>query len=272
MTIQGDDAPTPVLEVRQASKSYGAARVLRGVDLELRPREVLALLGDNGAGKSTLVKALSGVHQLDGGEIFVNGKPVTFRSPMDAREVGVETVFQDLAVFDNLDATANYFMGREEVSAAWLGPLALLRRNSMKAAWLEEINTLEVNVPRGGQRAELLSGGQRQAIAVARAVSYASQVAILDEPTAALGVREARNVLRLVKSLPERGVAVILISHNLDHVGQVADRAVVLRQGSVVGEAVPSPESHEKLVSLMVGGPPNVEPKIGLKHENKNTP
>jgi D-xylose transport system ATP-binding protein len=254
VTNNGQHSDAPVLQVRQASKSYGAIRVLRDVNLELRPREVLALLGDNGAGKSTLVKAISGVHHLDAGQIVIDDEPVAFRSPMDARRCGLETVYQDLAVFDNLDATANYFIGREDVSAGWLGPLALLRRKRMRDSWLREIKRLEVNVPRGGQHAELLSGGQRQAIAVARAVSYATRVAILDEPTAALGVREAGNVLRLVRSLPERGVAVILVSHNLEHVAQVADRAVVLRQGAVVGEAVPSPENHEQLVSLIVGG------------------
>jgi ABC-type sugar transport system ATPase subunit len=253
MTANGQPATAPVLQVRGAGKSYGAVRVLRGVDLELRRGEVLALLGDNGAGKSTLVKAISGVHQLDAGDLLLDGEPVTFRSPHEARQRGVETVFQDLAVFDNLDATANFFVGRELVGSGWLGPLAFLRRKQMTQAWLKEINRLEVNVPRGGQHVGLLSGGQRQAIAVARAVSYASRIVILDEPTAALGMREAANVLRLVRSLPERGVAVILISHNLEHVTQVADRAVVLRQGVVVGEAVPSPDNHEFLVSLIVG-------------------
>ena len=243
----------PLLSVRDAYKSYGAVRVLRGVNLELRQGEVLALLGDNGAGKSTLVKALSGVHHLDGGSILLDGEVAEFRSPSDARRSGVETVFQDLAVFDNLDATSNFFLGRELVRASWLGPFAPLRRRQMAAEWTEEIGHLEVNLPRSGQDVGLLSGGQRQAIAVARAVAYASRIVILDEPTAALGMREAANVLRLVRTLPERGVAVILISHNMDHVMQVADRAVVLRQGTVVGEAVPSSENHEHLVSLIVG-------------------
>jgi D-xylose transport system ATP-binding protein len=243
----------PILQVRGGGKSYGAVRVLRGVDLDLHAGEVLALLGDNGAGKSTLIKAISGVHQLDSGEILLDGEPVHFRSPNEARRHGIETVFQDLAVFDNLDAAANFFIGREEVKASWLGPLAPIRRKKMAADWAEQINRLEVNVPRGGQEVGLLSGGQRQAVAVARAVSYASRVVILDEPTAALGLREAANVLRLVRSLPERGIAVILISHNLEHVSEVADRAVVLRQGSVVGEAVPTPDNHEYLVAHIVG-------------------
>ena len=254
MTDNSQGPISPVLEVRGAGKSYGAVRVLRDVNLALRPGEILALLGDNGAGKSTLINAISGVHRLDAGEIRLDGVPVAFRSPQEARSHGVETVFQDLAVFDNLDASANFFIGRESARFGWLGPLAPLRRRSMADAWREEANRLEVNVPRGGQLAALLSGGQRQAIAVARAVSYATKIVIMDEPTAALGVRESTNVLRLVRKLPERGVAVILISHNLEHVMEVADRAVVLRQGSVVGEAAPTPDNHERLVSLIVGG------------------
>lgn len=254
------ESQSPVLQVHGASKSFGAARVLNDVNLDLRPGEVLALLGDNGAGKSTLVKAITGVHHLDGGEIRLGGTPVRFASPMDARARGIETVFQDLAVFDNLDATANFFIGRESVSLGWLGPLAFLRRKDMSRQWLDELMRLEVNVPRDGQHAGLLSGGQRQAIAIARAVSHATRIAILDEPTAALGLREAANVLRMIRSLPQRGVSVILISHNLEHVAQVADRAVVLRQGTVAGEAPPTPDNHEYLVSLIVGSIGNLRP------------
>lgn len=243
----------PLLEVRAASKSFGVVRALRGANLEIHAGEIVALLGDNGAGKSTLIKAISGVHQLDEGEIRVDGRPVQFKTPVDARAHGVETVFQDLAVFDNLNAIDNFFVGRERKRGPRLGSLSFVDRRAMAASWREHMERLRINVPDPTVPISLLSGGQRQAIAVARAVSFATRVALLDEPTAALGMRESAQVLELVKRLPEHGVAVLIISHNLEHVARVADRAVVLRQGQRVGEAVPTPDNHEYLVSLVVG-------------------
>ncbi len=244
----------PILKIEHARKSFGAVRALRGVSLSLHEREILALLGDNGAGKSTLVNAISGVLSLDEGEMELDGQPVSFHSPADARRHGIETVFQNLAVFDNLSARENFYMGRELVRAGWLGPLAPLRKAAMSREWTERMTALRVVIQSQEQAVGLMSGGQRQAVAVARAVAFASKIVILDEPTAALGVRESRQVLDLVKRLPEQGVSVILISHNLDHVSAVADRAVVLRQGHNVGAAVPTHENHQQLVSMIVGG------------------
>jgi ABC-type sugar transport system ATPase subunit len=247
---------TPVLEVRGAVKSYGPVRALRGADLLLRPGEVLALLGDNGAGKSTLIKAISGVLALDEGEIRVDGAPVRFTEPGDARAAGIETLHQDLALFDNLSALANFFIGRERRRLRWLGRLGPLDERAMAREWEERLARLEVRIPSAHRDVGVMSGGQRQAVAVLRAVAFASRVVILDEPTAALGVRESRQVLDLVRRLPEQGIAVLLISHNLEHVMQVADRAVVLRQGRTAGEAQPTPDNHEALVSMIVGAAP----------------
>jgi D-xylose transport system ATP-binding protein len=243
----------PLLELRGATKSYGAVRALQNVSLELYEGETLALLGDNGAGKSTLIKALAGAHQLDEGEILIDGQPVHFRSPVDARRAGVETLFQELALFDNLSATANFFIGRERVRPSWLRRLAFLQERQMADEWQGQLERLGVRIRDSSQPIGVMSGGQRQAVAVIRAVAFATRVVILDEPTAALGLRESRHILDLIRRLPEHGVSTILISHNLEHVMKVADRAVVLRQGRRVGDAVPTPENHERLVALIVG-------------------
>ena len=244
---------TPLLDVREASKSYGAVRALDGVSLTVETGEVVALLGDNGAGKSTLAKAIGGVHRLDEGEIRFAGRPVVMRSPAEARELGIETLHQDLALFDNLSALANFFIGRERRRPRRLGPLGLLDMRAMTREWDERLAEMEVRIPAAQREVGVLSGGQRQAVAVLRAVAFASRLVILDEPTAALGVRESRQVLDLVRRLPESGVAVLLISHNLEHVAQVAHRAVVLRQGRLAGEAAPTEDNHEALVAMIVG-------------------
>jgi D-xylose transport system ATP-binding protein len=244
---------SPLLEVEHAVKSYGAVRALDDVSLALDAGEVLALLGDNGAGKSTLIKALSGVHQLDAGEIRVDGRPVALRSPVEARGLGIETLHQDLALFDNLSALANFFIGREPRRPRRLGRLALLDERAMAREWAQRLERLQVRIPGAERDVSLMSGGQRQAVAVLRAVAFATRVVILDEPTAALGVRESRQVLELVRRLPEQGIGVILISHNLEHVTEVADRALVLRQGRLMGEAEPTSDNHEALVSMIVG-------------------
>jgi ribose transport system ATP-binding protein len=246
-------AAEPVLEVEGATKSFGAVAALSDVSLRLGHGEVLAVLGDNGAGKSTLIKCVSGAHRLDRGCVRVNGEVVALRSPMHARQHGIETVYQDLSLFDNLSVVANLFAGRELTAPRRTRVLGWLRNRAMTARVADILADLEVNVPNLHAPVGLLSGGQRQAIAVARAVTFATRLVILDEPTAALGVRETRNVLRLVKRLPERGVSVLIISHNLEQVAEVADRVMVLRRGVKVGEAPPDAEHHDRIVSLIVG-------------------
>ena len=238
----------PVLEVEGASKSFGAVAALSDVSLKLERGEIVALVGDNGAGKSTLIKCISGAHRLDRGTVRLAGDTLVLRSPMHARQHGIETVYQDLSLFNNLSVATNLFAGRELTRfAGWL------RHRAMTARVAQILDELEVNIPNLNVTVGLLSGGQRQAIAVARAVTFASRLVILDEPTAALGVRETRNVLRLVKHLPQRGVSVLIISHNLEQVAAVADRVVVMRRGSKVGEAPPDAEHHDRIVSLIVG-------------------
>jgi D-xylose transport system ATP-binding protein len=249
-------APTgPALSVRGATKRFGAVLALDEVDLDARRGEVLALLGDNGAGKSTLIKCVSGVHRLDTGTVEIDGRPIEPGSPAAARALGIETVYQDLALFDNLDPAANFYAGRELTSPGWLPRgLRFVRRRAMAEATTTVLRRLAVGLADAGTAVGLMSGGQRQAVAVARAAAFASNVVILDEPTAALGVRESRHVLDLILRLRDEGVAVIVVSHAMDHVMEIADRAVVMRRGRVVGELVPRPETRQQIVSLIVGG------------------
>jgi D-xylose transport system ATP-binding protein len=245
----------PALAVRAATKRFGAVLALDSVDLEVHRGEVLALLGDNGAGKSTLIKCLSGVHRLDSGEIEMDGVPVAITSPAAARTHGIETVYQDLALFDNLDPAANFYAGREEARPGWLPRgMRLLRRGVMAQSTAQVLDRLQVGMPDIRAAVGLMSGGQRQAIAVARAAAFASRVVILDEPTAALGLRESARVLDLIRRLRDEGRAVIVISHAMDHVMEVADRAAVLRRGRKVGEEIPRPDNRQRIVALIVGG------------------
>jgi len=245
----------PALSVRGATKRFGAVTALDGVDLDVHDGEVLALLGDNGAGKSTLIKCVSGALRLDSGTIAMDGAEVSIHSPTDARALGIETVYQDLALFDNLSPVDNFYAGRELARPSWAPrSLRVLRRRRMNAATVEVLNRLQVVLPDLNGAVGLMSGGQRQAVAVSRAAAFASRVVVLDEPTAALGVRESRKVLDLILRLREQGRAIVVVSHAMDHVMEVADRAVVLRRGRKVGEMIPSADTHQKIVSLIVGG------------------
>jgi ribose transport system ATP-binding protein len=244
----------PALRITGGTKRFGAVLALDNVDLEVSHGEVLAVLGDNGAGKSTLIKCISGVHRFDSGVVEVEGTQVSITSPAVARSLGIETVYQDLALFDNLEPSANFFAGREDAVPSWL-PLGLrvLRRRAMVAETTSVLQRLEVNLPNPRAHVGLMSGGQRQAVAVARAAAFASRVVILDEPTAALGIRESRRVLDLITRLREAGHAVIVISHAMDHVMEIANRAIVMRRGRKAGEAVPHADNQQLIVSLIVG-------------------
>ncbi|RUX48887.1 MULTISPECIES: ATP-binding cassette domain-containing protein [unclassified Mesorhizobium] len=245
---------TPVLSVEVASKRFGSVLALSDVSISVRRGEILCLLGDNGAGKSTLIKCISGVHRLDAGSIVIDGQVTPIRSPAEARAAGIETVYQDLALFDNLTPAQNFFAGREIAGPQWLPRgLRFLRQRRMDAEARSLLDNLKVTLPRNDTVVAMMSGGQRQAIAVARSTVFARKVVILDEPTAALGLRESRQVLDLVARLRDQGNAVILITHNMEHVVELADRAVVLRQGRKVGELVPNEDNKQQLVSMIVG-------------------
>jgi ABC-type sugar transport system ATPase subunit len=244
-----------VLAVRGGTKRFGGVLALDDVDVAVYVGEVLAILGDNGAGKSTLIQCMSGVHQLDSGVIEFEGDPVDLHSPAAARAMGIETVYQDLALFDNLSPSANFYAGREIARPSWL-PLGmrLLHRKSMAQTTMDVLNRLQVTLPDLDAPVGLMSGGQRQAVAVARVTAFNAPVVILDEPTAALGVREARRVLDLIHRLRDEGKAVVVISHAMDHVMEIADRAMVMRRGRKVGEVFPTDSSRDEIVSLIVGG------------------
>ena len=220
----------PTLELRRIWKSFGSVQALRGADFQVRAGEVMALVGDNGAGKSTLIQCIAGIHQIDRGHISFDGEPVHIRSPRDAARLGIEVVYQDLALADNLDVVQNMYLGREAHDR-----LQRLKEAPMEHRTAETLESLAVTtIGSIRQPVASLSGGQRQAVAVARAVMWNSRVVILDEPTAALGVAQTRQVLALVKRLAEQGLAVVIVSHNLPDVFEVATRITVLRLGRSV--------------------------------------
>jgi len=243
-----------VLEIDRLAKRFGNHAALDGVSFAVREREVVALLGDNGAGKSTLVKCIAGVYRPDHGEIRLDGERFDAGSPAGVRAHGVGIVYQDLALFDNMTVAENLFAGSEPCWPGRLRGLGVVRRRAMLQQARNTLDGLQVKIPNLKTPVGLLSGGQRQAIAVSKGIAFAKRIVILDEPTAALGLRERGNVLRLVRQLPQAGVAVILISHNLEEVISVADRAVVLRQGSKVGEIEATQQNYEAMVSMIVGG------------------
>lgn len=243
---------SPILEVRDISKRFGGVHALEKVSLDLYAGEVLALAGDNGAGKSTLIKTISGVHKPDEGIISYNGKSVAFDNPQQARDHGIETIYQDLALADNLDVGANVFLGREVMKRV-LG-LPAVDRKRMRREAADTLKVLDIRINRLDLPLRSMSGGERQAVAIGRAIHWKAKVLIMDEPTAALGVPEQRKVKALVQSLKQSGVGVIFISHNLVDIFEVCDRIVVLRRGIVAGERSISNTNPDEIVRLMVGG------------------
>ncbi len=242
---------TPVLALRGVSKRFGAVQALTDVHLEIHPGEVVALVGDNGAGKSTLVKTIAGVHPIDEGVIEWEARPVRIDRPHDAQELGVATVYQDLALCDNLDVVANLFLGRELRRAGVIDEVAMEKRAK------ELLDTLSIRIPSVRIPIASLSGGQRQVVAIARALIGEPKVVILDEPTAALGVEQTAQVLDLVERLRERGLGVILISHNMADVKAVADRVAVLRLGRNNGVFPVKDTSHEEIIAAITGATDN---------------
>jgi simple sugar transport system ATP-binding protein len=242
-----------LLEARGIVKSFGRVRALRGASFTVQPGEVVALIGDNGAGKSTLVKTLSGVHAPDDGEIRFEGRPVAIPTPHAARELGIETVYQDLALAPDLESSANLFLGREAVRPGILGRLGFLDKPAMRRRTQDAFKQLGVGVQDATAAVATLSGGQRQGVAVARAVTWAGKVVFMDEPTAALGVVQTRNVLDLIKRVRETGLAIVLISHNMPEVMEVSDRVEVLRLGRRVARFKTADASMEDLVGAMTG-------------------
>jgi D-xylose transport system ATP-binding protein len=254
--VEATPTPTanaiPILETRGVSKSFGSVNALIDVDFEVRSGEVMALVGDNGAGKSTLIKCIAGTYTIDSGEVYFDGDKVTIHGPRDAAKLGIEVVYQDLALCDNLDVVQNMYLGREVHD--WLGRL---KEAPMEARTAETLKSLRVTTIRSiRQQVARLSGGQRQSVAIGRAVMWNSRVVILDEPTAALGVAQTAQVLELVRRLADQGLAVVLISHNLHDIFEVADRITVLRLGRNIAVYERALTTQEEVVHAITAGVP----------------
>ncbi|RYE47728.1 MAG: sugar ABC transporter ATP-binding protein [Hyphomicrobiales bacterium] len=272
MSLPTGDAGDIVLEGRGLHKRYGRVVALDNADFDLRRNEILAVIGDNGAGKSTLIKALCGAVIPDGGEILLDGQPVHFKSPMDARNAGIETVYQNLALSPALSIADNMFLGRELRRPGWTGSLfRRLDRTKMAKIAREKLNELGLlTIQNIHQSVETLSGGQRQGVAVARAAAFGSRVVIMDEPTAALGVKESRRVLELMLDVKKRGLPIVLISHNMPHVFEVADRIHIHRLGKRIAIINPKQFSMSDAVAIMTGAmKPPVEGATGPTHHYK---
>ena len=244
---------SPLYEVRNVSKSYGSVVALSDVSLKIHAGEVIGLVGDNGAGKSTLVKVLSGAHQPSEGKVILEGEERSWSSPRAALEAGVETLYQDSGLAPHLSVSSNVFLGRERYVKGILGKLGFLAKKEMDLIAHENLERVGIAVPQSNRAVSQLSGGQRQAVAIGRAVSWASKVIILDEPTNHLGARQAGEVLSVIKAAKERGLGVIFISHTLPHVLQVTDRIVVLRLGKIVADAPTSTFDAESLLGTITG-------------------
>jgi D-xylose transport system ATP-binding protein len=245
-------AASPTLEAKGVTKNFGSVQALAEVDFDVRSGEVMALVGDNGAGKSTLIKCIVGIYPLDGGEIYSEGKKVDIHGPKEAAQLGIEVVYQDLALCDNLDVVQNMFLGREEHDV-----IRRLREPEMEARTAKTMQSLAVTTIRSmRQKVASLSGGQRQSVAIGRAVMWNSRVVILDEPTAALGVAQTRQVLDLVRRLAEQGLAVVIISHNLHDIFEVSDRITVLRLGRNVAKFERASTTQQEVVHAITAGVP----------------
>jgi len=249
----GPDRAQPLVRMRGIVKSFGAVKALRGANLDLGHREVLGLVGDNAAGKSTLMKVLTGVHRPDEGEIFFDGRQVHFHSPQDSRALGIEMIYQNLALAQNLDVVANVFLGREYNRQIVPGLISWLDETKMERETRSLLDRLRINIASVRTNVERMSGGQQQAVAIARAVAFQARVVIMDEPTASLAVKEVGKVLDLIRQLRDSGVSVILISHRLQDVFNVCDRVMVLRSGERISERVIKETTMDETVKYIVG-------------------
>ncbi|WP_411889417.1 ATP-binding cassette domain-containing protein [Yoonia sp. SDW83-1] len=250
-----------ILETRDLTKHYGGVHALEGADFILKQGEHVAIMGDNGAGKSTFVRQITGVEQRTRGEVIFDGKPVNFAGPLDAREAGIEAVFQTLALADHLDVPDNLFLGREKTKFNWLGPFRFLDYKAMRQDTIDALQKTGVKIPNINNTIERMSGGQRQCVAIARTASFRSKLTIMDEPTAALGVQETAQVENIVRTLKEQGEPLILISHNMRQVFDLVDRIIVFRRGRIVANLNKDETDGQDVVAYITGA------KTGAEYE-----
>ncbi|SHH30165.1 monosaccharide ABC transporter ATP-binding protein, CUT2 family [Cognatiyoonia sediminum] len=250
-----------VLETRGLTKHYGGVQALNDANFILKKGEHVAIMGDNGAGKSTFVRQITGVEQRTSGDVIFDGQPVNFTGPIDAREAGIETVFQTLALADHLDVPDNLFLGREKTKLDWLGPFRLLDYKSMRQDTLDALERTGVKIPNIRNTIERMSGGQRQCVAIARTASFASKLTIMDEPTAALGVQETAQVENIIRTLKEQGEPLILVSHNMRQVMDLVDRIIVFRRGRIVANLRKEETDGQDIVAYITGA------KTGAEYE-----
>ena len=248
-----------VLETRGLTKHYGGVQALNDANFVLRKGEHVAIMGDNGAGKSTFVRQITGVEQRTSGDVIFDGKPVHFNGPIDAREAGIETVFQTLALADHLDVPDNLFLGREKTKFDWLGPFRLLDYKAMRQDTLDALERTGVKIPNIKNTIERMSGGQRQCVAIARTASFASKLTIMDEPTAALGVQETAQVENIIRTLKEQGEPLILVSHNRRQVMDLVDRIIVFRRGRIVANLRKEETDGQDIVAYITGAKTGAE-------------
>jgi simple sugar transport system ATP-binding protein len=261
----------PLLEVRNITKRFGGLTAVDNVDMQVFPGEVVGILGDNGAGKSTLIKVISGVYHADAGKIFFEGKPVRIDNPMEALRIGIETIYQDLALAENLNVYSNIFLGREKLKR-FLGLVKVLDHEYMLNESKKVLNQLEIDVPSLRNKIMTLSGGQRQAVAISRSIYWNARFLIMDEPTAALGVVEQKKVLDLVRTLSSQGVPIIIISHQLHDVFSVANRLVIMRRGKKIAERMTEKTTPDEVVGLIVGSLPGDYEKLNNNKSPGSTP
>ena len=247
------DTKTTIVRMENVTKHFGGVYAVNDVSFDLYEGEILALVGDNGAGKSTLVKILSGAHQADEGAIFIRGEPVRIENPMAAQRLGIETLYQNLALMNNLDITANIFMGRE-IRHRLVGPLGLMNLREMRAKAMNLLNSFDLAIDDASRSVNYLSGGQRQMVAISRAVYFQAQIIIMDEPTAALGVAETRKVYDFIDKLRANNLSVIIISHNINEVFNIADRFMILKTGRLVGIKRREETSVDEIVTMIISG------------------
>jgi D-xylose transport system ATP-binding protein len=249
-----EEVREPIIQMVGINKFFGGVQAVNSVDLTLYPGEVLAVLGDNGAGKSTLIKCLSGAFSADGGEIYFKGKKVDISNTVDARKLGIETIYQNLGLVDTYNFYENIFLGREILYKGFLGKLGFVNIGAMSAEGLRLIKSFGINIPNRRVKVNSLSGGQRQIVAISRAIYFNAEVIIMDEPTAALGVAETQKVYDFIRMLKNKGISIIIISHNINEVFNIADRYMVLKVGKLVGVKKREESSVDKIVEMIISG------------------